>query len=254
MPRVEPREGTVLAGYRMERQIGRGGMGVVYLAEHLRLHRPAALKLLAPELAADERFRRRFLRESELAASLDHPHIVPIYDAGEEGDDLYIAMRYVDGTDLGTLLRRNGALTPAMATRIVTQIASALDAAHEHGLVHRDVKPGNILLPADAGTGRLVHAYLCDFGLTTSAATTTGFSSGAVLGTVDYMAPERIEGADGDGRSDLYALACVAAECLTGRSPYRKGNDLATLWAHINDPPPKLPELGEQADGAEQAI
>src|SRR6266496_5129385 len=143
---TDSRIGTEFAGYRIERLLGRGGMGVVYLAEHLRLNRRVALKLLAPEIAQDPKFRERFVRESQLAASLEHPNIIPIYDAGEEGDLLYIAMRYVEGTDLKTLIVDGEALEPARALSILDQVASALDAAHARGLVHRDVKPGNVLL------------------------------------------------------------------------------------------------------------
>ena len=157
---VDSRIGTELAGYRVEQLLGRGGMSSVYLAEHLRLHRKVALKILAPELAHDERFRERFLRESQLAASLDHPNIVPIYDADEAGGVLYIAMRWVEGTDLRELLKRSGPLEPGRAVGIVGQAAAGLDAAHRRGLVHRDVKPGNILIGEDD------HVYVSDFGLT----------------------------------------------------------------------------------------
>jgi serine/threonine protein kinase/WD40 repeat protein len=232
----------MIAGYRIDGLLGRGGMGVVYRAEHLRLHRPVALKLLAPEIAEDERFRARFLRESELAASIDHPNIIPIYDAGEEDGLLFIAMRHVGGTDLRTLLRDNGRLPPERAVSIIRQIANALDHAHAHGLVHRDVKPGNILVVSDPAD----HCYLCDFGLTKSANSIADpASSGHLAGTVDYVAPEQITGAGADARSDLYSLACVAWECLTGTPPFRRDSDLATLWAHVNDAPPQIdPALG----------
>jgi serine/threonine-protein kinase len=232
----------MIAGYRIDGLLGRGGMGVVYRAEHLRLHRPVALKLLAPEIAEDERFRARFLRESELAASIDHPNIIPIYDAGEEQGLLFIAMRHVGGTDLRTLLRETGKLPPERAMSIIRQIADALDHAHAHGLVHRDVKPGNILVVSDPAD----HCYLCDFGLTKSANSIADpASSGHLAGTVDYVAPEQITGAGADARSDLYSLACVAWECLTGAPPFRRESDLATLWAHVNDAPPSIdPALG----------
>jgi serine/threonine protein kinase/Tol biopolymer transport system component len=232
----------MIAGYRIDGLLGRGGMGVVYRAEHLRLHRPVALKLLAPEIAEDERFRARFLRESELAASIDHPNIIPIYDAGEEQGLLFIAMRHVGGTDLRTLMREAGRLPPERALSIIRQIADALDHAHAHGLVHRDVKPGNILVVSDPAD----HCYLCDFGLTKSAGSIADpASSGHLAGTVDYVAPEQITGAGADARSDLYSLACVAWECLTGAPPFRRDSDLATLWAHVNDAPPSIdPALG----------
>jgi serine/threonine protein kinase len=239
---LDVRIGSMIAGYRIDGLLGRGGMGVVYRAEHLRLHRPVALKLLAPEIAEDERFRARFLRESELAASIDHPNIIPIYDAGEEQGLLFIAMRHVGGTDLRTLLRETGRLPPERALSIIRQIADALDHAHAHGLVHRDVKPGNILVVSDPAD----HCYLCDFGLTKSANSIADpASSGHLAGTVDYVAPEQITGAGADARSDLYSLACVAWECLTGEPPFRRESDLATLWAHVNDAPPSIdPALG----------
>ena len=167
-PHADPVIGSELAGYRLESVLGRGGMGIVYLAEHLRLHRRAALKLLPAELADDPRFRDRFLRELEIAARLDHPNVIPIYDAGETDGVLYIAMRYVEGTDLRALLRREHALRPSRALDILWQVAGALDAAHGRGLVHRDVKPGNMLLAEGE------HAYLCDFGLSKQVGSSRG--------------------------------------------------------------------------------
>ena len=215
---VDPRVGLVLAGYRIERLLGRGGMSSVYLAEHLRLHRKVALKLMAPELADDDRFRERFLRESQLAASLDHPNVVPVYDADESGGVLYIAMRYVEGTDLRELLRRSSPLPPARAVAIVGQAAAGLDAAHRRGLVHRDVKPGNILIGEDD------HVYVSDFGLTKQASSQSGLTAtGQLVGTVDYVAPEQIQGEPVDGRADVYALACVLYETLVGAKPFDSG-------------------------------
>ena len=182
---VDTSLGSVFAGYRIERLLGRGGMSSVYLAEHLRLQRKVALKLMAPELADDERFRERFLRESQLAASLDHPNVVPVYDADESGGVLYIAMRYVEGSDLRELLRRYSPLPPARAVAIVGHAAAGLDAAHRRGLVHRDVKPGNILIGEDD------HVYVSDFGLTKQASSQSGLTAtGQLVGTVDYVAPE----------------------------------------------------------------
>jgi serine/threonine-protein kinase len=229
--------GTQLLDYRIERLLGRGGMGVVYLAEDVRLRRKVALKLLAADLADDERFRQRFLRECELAAAIDHPHVTPIYRAGETDGVLYIAMRYVPGTDLKALVRREGALDPLRALAIVKQVATALDAAHEHGLVHRDVKPANVLIADQAGSE---HAYLSDFGLVKSASASTGLSAaGQFLGTIDYVAPEQIRGEPVDGRADLYSLGCLCFECLTGEVPFRRETDIASIYAQLQaDPPP----------------
>jgi ABC-type branched-subunit amino acid transport system substrate-binding protein/DNA-binding beta-propeller fold protein YncE len=225
--------GSTFGGYRVESLLGRGGMGVVYRATDLSLGRPVALKLIAPELAQDERFRARFLREQRLAAALDHPNVVPIHEAGEQKGQLYLAMRYVEGIDLKTLLARDGKLSPERALAVLAQIAGALDAAHRRGLVHRDVKPGNVLLDEDG------HAYLTDFGITKQlgAAST---DTGRVVGTLDYLAPEQIRGEKVDGRTDLYALACVLYECLAGAPPFRRETEAETLWAHMQEQPPPL--------------
>ena len=230
---VDTRIGSVLAGYRIENLLGRGGMSSVYLAEHLRLQRNVALKLLAPDLAHDERFRERFLRESKLAASLDHPNVVPIYDADEADGVLYIAMRWVEGTDLRELLRRDRPLDHRRAVAIVTQAAAGLDAAHRRGLVHRDVKPGNLLIGEDD------HVYVSDFGLTKQASSQSGLTAtGQLVGTVDYVAPEQIQGQPVDARTDIYSLTCVLYEALVGAKPFEKDTEVATIWAHIQDPPP----------------
>jgi serine/threonine protein kinase len=232
----DPRIGREFAGYRVEALIGRGGMGAVYRAEDMRLGRKVALKLLVPELAEDERFRERFLRESRLAAAIDHPNIVPIYQAGEIDGVLFIAMRYVEGQDLGNVLAEKGALEPSNAVAIIEQMAKALDAAHARGLVHRDVKPGNILLVGD-------HCYLADFGLTKQASSISGLTgTGQLVGTVDYVSPEQVQGKPLDARSDEYALACVTYECLTGTPPFERGSEVATLWAHVNDRPSRVSE------------
>ena len=234
---ADPRIGTRLLGYEIEAILGRGGMGDVYKAYDPRLKRYIALKLLPPGLAEDTGFRERFLRESELAASLDHPSIVPIYDAGEVGGQLYIAMRYVEGTDLKALIREDGALAPAHAFALLAQLADALDTAHERGLVHRDVKPSNALLDA-AG-----HLYLADFGLTQSTSDRSEpTAAGQIVGTVDYVAPEQIEGEETDGRADLYSLGCLLYECLTGEVPFPRDTELAVLWAHLYEPPPRPSE------------
>ena len=235
----DPRIGSEIAGYRIEGLLGRGGMGVVYLAEQVRLRRKVALKLVAPELVEDERFRARLLRESELAASIDHPNVLPVYDAAEADGVLYVAMRYVDGTDLGGLLARDGRLEPARAVALLAQVAEALDVAHERGLVHRDVKPGNVLIATQAGRA---HAYLADFGLAREASAGGAAAHGHFAGTVDYVAPEQIHGLPLDGRADQYALACVLYECLAGVPPFRRESTLGTLFAHLNEDPPSATE------------
>ena len=215
-------------------------MSVVYRAEDLRLKRKVALKLLAPELAEDERFRERFLQESELAASIDHPSIVPIYEAGEVEGQLYIAMRYVEGSDLKSLLATERRLEPRRALALLEQVADALDAAHERALVHRDVKPGNILIGARRGRE---HVYLSDFGLTKRTAEEGSLTeSGQLLGTTDYVAPEQIEGQEIDGRADIYSLGCVLYECLTGQVPFRSASKIGLLFAHLNKAPPFVSE------------
>jgi YVTN family beta-propeller protein len=210
-------------------------MGEVFLVRDVRLGRPVALKLLAASVAEDERFRERLLRESRLAASLDHPNVIPIYESGEEDGRLFIAMRYVPGGDLKALLRREGALDPARAVAIFEQIADALDAAHRHGLVHRDVKPSNVLLDREGGRE---HCYLADFGLTQSASE-GGPADGQLMGTVDYVSPEQIRGDAIDGRADQYSLACLMFKCLTGTVPYQERSDLAALFAHLEEPVPR---------------
>ncbi len=231
--------GTAIAGFRVESLIGQGSMGTVYSAKDESLDRRVAIKVLAPELARDARFRERFLRESQLAASLEHPNIVPIHAAGEADGQLYLAMRYVDGRDLASLLRSLGRLDAERAVDLVAQVGSALDAAHARGLIHRDVKPANILLARH--DGKRDHAYLCDFGLAKHASTVSSLTGDrGVIGTVEYLAPEQIEGRPVDGRVDVYALGCVLYELLTGEPPFNRGNELVALLAHVNDPPPKV--------------
>jgi hypothetical protein len=222
-----PEVGTQLAGYRIEGVIGRGGMGVVYRATELALDRPVALKLIAPELAGDATFRQRFLRESRIAASIDDAGILPVYAAGEADGELYLASRFVDGTDLRELLQE-GPLPPARALELIGQVADALDAAHARGLVHRDVKPANVLVDlAD-------HCYLCDFGLTKQLGEGSTTASG-LAGSLDYLAPEQIRRGEVDGRTDQYALACVLYEVLTGAPPFRRASEAQTLWAHMHE-------------------
>jgi serine/threonine-protein kinase len=229
--------GTALAGYRIESLIGRGGMAFVYRARQLRLDRWVALKVLLPSLAQTTEFRERFLRESRLAASLDHPNIIPIYEAGQVDEIVYIAMRLVQGADLQARLQQEGRLQPAAAVSILGQVADALDAAHEHGLVHRDVKPANILTTASA-SGSHDHVYLSDFGLTKRTTSLSGLTTaGQFIGTMQFAAPEQIANKPLDGRTDLYALGCVAYQCLTGALPFVRDNDAALLWAHLVENP-----------------
>ena len=238
--KLDQRIGRELGGYRILEQLGRGGTSVVYRAEHVRLGRPAALKLLSPGLGEAD-FSDRFLRESRLAASLDHPSIVPVYDAGEDEGLLWIAMAYVEGTDLKTLVANDGPLPLGRTLGIAGQIASALDAAHERGLVHRDVKPANILVGPDD------RAYLSDFGTVKELASGGTTRTGSFVGTIEYCAPEQIEGRPVDARTDVYALGCVLWECLTGTPPFHRQTEVAILNAHLHDQPPKLarvtPEL-----------
>jgi WD40 repeat protein/tRNA A-37 threonylcarbamoyl transferase component Bud32 len=248
----DPRVGTELAGYRIESLLGWGGMSVVYVAEDLRLKRRVALKLLAASFAEDESFRDRFLRESELAASIDHPNIVPIYEAGTTEDILFIAMRYVEGRDLKERLH-HGRLDPADAIGTLAQVASALDAAHARGLVHRDVKPSNVLIDTGARPDGSDHVYLADFGLTRQMSDEAGLGEDShLLGTIDYVAPEQIAGEEIDGRADVYSLGCVLYECLVGQPPFRRDSDLAVVFAHLDAAPPapsaQRPELPAALD------
>ncbi|WP_330328975.1 serine/threonine protein kinase [Streptomyces sp. NBC_00536] len=245
--------GKRIAGYQVVDELGRGGMAVVYRALDLRLDRTVALKLLAPELARNDTFRARFAHESKVAAAIDHPHIVPVFEAGETDGLLYIAMRYVPGQDLRAMLDRTGPLPVEAVARIAGQVASALDAAHAHDLVHRDVKPGNILVAGGTDSEHPEHVYLTDFGLTKKSLSLTGFTSvGQFVGTLDYVAPEQISGKPVDGRCDVYSLGCVVHEMLTGGPPFQRDDDMALLWAHQYDPPPPpsslRPELPPAVD------
>jgi YVTN family beta-propeller protein len=236
MGELEP--GSVFAGHRIEAVAGRGGMGVVYRATQLALDRTVALKVIASGLLEDQTVRSRFVRESKVAASIDHPNVIPIYYAGDEGGIAYIAMRYVPGDDIRSLVRREGHLAPGRAARIVAQIASALDEAHAAGLVHRDIKPANVLLTAED------HVYLTDFGLTKHALSVAGSTKpGHWVGTLDYVAPEQIRGERVDARADVYALGCLLFFALTGVVPFRRDSDEARLWAHLSEPPPKPTDL-----------
>ena len=238
-----PRIGTEFAGYRIVALLGRGGMSIVYRAENPRLGTTVALKVLAPELAEDESFRERFVTESRLAAALNHPNIITIYDAGEADGSLYIAMRYVSA-DLKQVFEAEGALPPGRLIPLLGQAADALDAAHAKDLIHRDVKPANILLDG-GGPERPELAYLADFGLTKHAGSISGMTvAGSFLGTIDYVAPEQIDDGTLDGRADLYSLGCVAYEGLTGSPPFRRDTQPAVLWAHMQDDPPRPSEHG----------
>jgi serine/threonine-protein kinase len=247
--------GSLVAGYQLAEQIGRGGMAVVYRAHDPRLDRDVALKILAPGLSQDEAFRQRFIRESRAAAGVDEPHIIPVYEAGEDRGVLFIAMRFVRGGDIRSLLDRDGPLSPGRATEIVSQVASALDAAHARGLVHRDVKPANMLLEESPDSDRPDHVYLADFGLTKASlgqAAAGLTSTGQFLGTLDYVAPEQIEGRPVDGRTDLYALGCAAFEMLTGAPPFRSNEGMAVMYKQVSQAPPLLssrrPGLAREAD------
>ena len=233
-------EGEVFAGCRVEAVAGRGGMGIVYRAVQLSLGRPVALKLIASEHAADPEFRDRFEREARLAAAIDHPNVIPVYAAGEEERRLYLVVRYVRGTDLHALIRGGGALAPERAAALIAQVAAGLDAAHAAGLVHRDVKPANVLISAQGD-----HVYLTDFGLSRLVASETRLTTtGNWLGTAAYASPEHLQGLRADARSDVYALGCVLHAALTGEPPFRRATVPATMLAHLHDPPPRPSERG----------
>jgi Protein kinase domain len=236
MVETELAAGDEFAGYRIESRLGRGGMGILYLAIEPGLERRVALKLIAPEAAADDVFARRFAEESRIAASIEHPNVVPIYAAGEEDGVPWIAMRYVPGSDLGRRIAREGRLEPAQATALIAQVGNGLDAIHAAGLIHRDVKPANVLLSGDPGAE---HAYITDFGVARNVATQSGLTqTGRFVGTLDYVAPEQISGEPIDARVDVYALGCLLFKLLTGEVPFPREGEAARLYAHLNDPPP----------------
>jgi serine/threonine-protein kinase len=237
-----PKIGSEFGGYRLESLIGHGGMSIVYRARSLSLDRIVALKLLAPQLSEDEAFRERFLRESRMAAALDHPNVIPIFEAGEADGVFFIAMRYVEGLDLKSLLKREGPLPLDRTSSIISQVASALGAAHEKGLVHRDVKPANILIASRYGPEESDHVYLSDFGVVKHSASRPLTQTGMFVGTAEYASPEQIEGKELDGRADVYALGCVLYECLTGDPAYDKDSEVALMYAHLLEPPPKVAE------------
>ncbi len=245
----DPRIGQVIAGYRIEERVGRGGMGVVYRAEHLNLRRRAAIKIIAPDLSESEGFRERFSREARIAAALQHPNIVTVYDAGEVDGLLYLAMQYIEGFDLSAMLRRDGRLRPYRAVDVCRQVASALDAAHAMGLIHRDVKPANVLIE-----GRT--AFLTDFGLTKrlDGAHTELTRAGDVVGTIHYVAPEQIEGGQVSARSDVYSLGCLLFHCLSGQVPFGRDTDVAVIYAHLSEEPPRLSEVRPELAGGLDAV
>ncbi len=246
---AEQMVGTVFAGHRIEAVIGAGGMGTVYRALDLALDRAIALKTIKPELAGDSEFQRRFVSECRLAASIDHPNVIDVFHAGEQDGVLYVAMRLVEGHDLRSVLAHAGALERSVAVAIAVQAAAALDAAHECGLIHRDVKPANILLRADE------HVFLTDFGLSkrVSADADETVTSGVVLGTLNYIAPEQIKGEAGP-RSDVYSLGCVVFEMLTGSVPFEVSGYEQKLWAHLSTAPPALTELRPDAPPGLDAV
>ncbi len=240
-----PRVGSQFASYSIQGVLGRGGMSVVYRADNLRLGNAVALKVLSADLSENDAFRERFVRESRLAASINHPNIIPIYDAGEQDGLLYIAMRYVEGADLKALIRQEGALSLRRTADIVSQVARGLTVAHQRGLVHRDIKPANILTERSGIAGEHVdHVYLADFGLMKHQISRSGLTdTGQFLGTVDYVAPEQVEGRPSDYRADIYSLGCVLYECLTGSVPYPRDGDVAVLFAHVQDAVPRVTDL-----------
>src|SRR6266851_575157 len=249
--------GAEFAGCRIEGVAGRGGMGVVYRATQLALDRLVALKVIAPDLARDEAFRARFQREARLAASIEHANVLPVYEAGERDGVLFLTTRYVEGIDLRALLDRDGPLEPARAAALLTPVAFALHAAHQRGLVHRDVKPANVLIAAP-GDAEHEHVYLTDFGIArgegAAAGEMTVTRTGVFVGTLDYMAPEQMTGERGDARSDIYSFGCMLFQMLAGRVPFPREQDVARMHAHLNEPFPTLLEIRTDIPPAMDAV
>jgi DNA-binding NarL/FixJ family response regulator len=247
-PDEDLRPGAVFAGHRIDGLVARGGMAVVYRATDLALDRTVALKLVAPALSSDAAFRARFEGECRIAAAIDHPNVVAVHHAGEADGRLYLTMRYVEGTDLRSVLERDGRLPPARAVLIGAQIARGLEAAHRHGLVHRDVKPGNILVGRN---GPHEQAYLTDFGISRDLTRSRQLTrAGFAVGTADFMAPEQAQGGEIDGRADVYALGCVLFRSLTGALPFERPSEVDTLWAHVHDPAPHIRDVTPDLPGA----
>ncbi|MGZ8650487.1 MAG: protein kinase domain-containing protein [Solirubrobacteraceae bacterium] len=246
---TDPHLGQVVAGYYIEERIARGGMGLVYRAKHINLRRRAAMKIIAPELAEASGFRERFNREARIAAALQHPNIVTVYDAGEETGLLYLAMQYIEGSDLSAVLRSQGRLRPYRAIDVCRQVAAALDAAHAQGLIHRDVKPANVMIE-----GRT--AFLTDFGLTKriEGTRTQLTKAGDVVGTIHYVAPEQIEGQRVDARTDIYSLGCLLYHCLSGELPFARDTDVAVIYAHLSEEPPRLTSVRPELPGGLDAV
>ena len=230
--------GSTFAGYEVENVVGSGGIGILYRARQLRLDRPVALKLVEPDVAREPLVRERLRREARTVAALDHPNVAPLYEAGEEDGTVFIATRWVEGTELGALIQRDSPVEPARAARFAAQIASALEVAHEKGLVHRDVKPSNVIVTSED------HVYLTDFGLTKRAESASGLTGAAqMMGTIDYVAPEQIEGGEPNPRGDVYGLACLLYEILAGAAPFAgEVGGMAKMWAHLNAEPPSARE------------
>jgi serine/threonine protein kinase len=230
--------GSTFAGYEVESVVGAGGIGILYRARQVRLDRPVALKLVEPDVARDPVIRERLRREARMVAALDHPNVVPLYAAGEEDGAVYIVTRWIEGTELGALIHSHGPLEPGRAARTAAQIAAALEVAHEKGLVHRDVKPSNVILTSED------HAYLTDFGLAKRAGTAVGLTGvDQMLGTVDYVAPEQIEGSEPDARGDVYSLGCLLFEMLAGEPPFAgQAGGMAKMWAQVNAEAPSVRE------------
>jgi serine/threonine protein kinase len=239
--------GSNFAGYEVESVVGAGGIGILYRARQVRLDRPVALKLVESDVARDPVIRERLRREARMVAALDHPNVVPLYAAGEEDGTVFIVTRWVEGTELGALIQRDGPLEPSRAARTAAQIAAALEVAHEQGLIHRDIKPSNVILTSED------HVYLTDFGLAKRAGTAVGLTRvDQMLGTVDYVAPEGIEGSEPDARGDVYSLGCVLFEMLTGQPPFAgQGGGMAKMWAQVNA---EVPSVREQRPDVSPAL
>ncbi|MBA2724652.1 MAG: serine/threonine-protein kinase [Actinobacteria bacterium] len=250
MKGTDKRTGEVFGNYELQDVIGRGGMGVVFRAKDVVTGAVVAVKLMAPDLAHNDTFRERFIREAQAGPKLNHPNIVRVFETGEAGGELFIAMQLIEGVDLKGLIEQQSPLDPKRVLSIFRQAADALDAAHESGLVHRDVKPQNILVIPRPNDQELDQVFLTDFGLVRPMTSETSASrTGQVFGSVAYMAPEIIEGIPADGRADVYALGCVLYECLTGSIPFERDNEVSAVWAHIHENPPAVTDARPDLPG-----